>query len=57
LPSQVIRDWLINMPTAWAGKKTVSRAKVLGLGVGGRDQEEGEERRPEEEADVRGDGP
>ena len=45
------------MPTAWAVKKTVSRAKVLGLGVGGRDQEEGEERRPEEEADVRGDGP
>jgi hypothetical protein len=36
----VIPDWLIKMPTAWAGQKSRGGAKVPERGVSNRDHEE-----------------
>ena len=37
-------DWLIKMPTAWAGQKRRSSAKVPGLVVYGKNHEEEREK-------------
>ena len=40
----VMPDWLIKMPTAWAGQKRRSSAKVPGLVVYGKNHEEEREK-------------
>ena len=40
----VMPDWLIKMPTSWAGQKRRSSAKVPGLVVYGKNHEEEREK-------------